>query len=184
MDQHNIFILKGIKHTWVGWEEVSRHAFAMPPTHFRMLMNAYDSQKRVKKIIRTSKDGRGMIEIHSLVRLIAWHEDRSYEVLPNMPDLKKFLNGIKRKPKRKFNQALRIDIAYRQGYACNVCNLFPIPPTFELDHIVRLADGGEDSEENLQALCVECHARKTRSEKTGRPPVECKQMFSRYFLRK
>lgn len=44
------------------------------------------------------------------------------------------------------------------------------PRGFELDHRVRLADGGPDTDENCQILCVEwrddgtkagCHAEKT-----------------------
>jgi 5-methylcytosine-specific restriction endonuclease McrA len=29
------------------------------------------------------------------------------------------------------------------------------------DHIVRQADGGDDSEENLQSLCLDCNSDKT-----------------------
>ncbi len=185
MNQHNIPIVQELDHTWVACEEVARHAFAMPPTHFRMLLNAYDSQKRVRKTIQTTRDERDMIDVKSLLRVIDWHTDTSYEKLPNIPAMRAFLRTFtKRKPKRKLNQALRIDIAYKQGYACNVCGKFPIPPTFQLDHIVRLADGGVDGVENLQALCVECHALKTRSEATGRAPVVCQKVFSKYFLRK
>ena len=34
---------------------------------------------------------------------------------------------------------------------------------FDIDHIVELARGGTDTLDNLQALCVQCHAIKTRS---------------------
>ena len=34
----------------------------------------------------------------------------------------------------------------------------------ELDHIVALANGGEDVPENRQGLCKECHAEKTRAD--------------------
>lgn len=33
---------------------------------------------------------------------------------------------------------------------------------FELDHIVALVNGGQDTEDNLQVLCVGCHEDKTR----------------------
>lgn len=33
---------------------------------------------------------------------------------------------------------------------------------FEVDHIEEVANGGEDKDENLQALCLPCHAVKTR----------------------
>lgn len=185
MNQHNIPIRKELDHIWVACDEVARHAFAMPPTHFRMLLNAYDSQKNVRKTIRTTREERDMVDAKSLLRVLDWHAETSYENLPRLPALRHFLmNLTKKKKKRKLNQALRIDIAYRQNYACNMCGKFPIPPTFQLDHVVRLADGGLDEVENLQALCVECHAIKTRSEATGRAPVVCQKVFSKYFLRK
>lgn len=34
--------------------------------------------------------------------------------------------------------------------------------SFECDHIIPLILGGEHREDNLQLLCVPCHARKTR----------------------
>jgi len=39
----------------------------------------------------------------------------------------------------------------------------------EVDHIVRLEDGGTDAETNLQSLCHDCHARKTARENGARP---------------
>jgi len=34
----------------------------------------------------------------------------------------------------------------------------------ELDHIVNVAQGGNDEESNLQSLCVPCHKEKTLRE--------------------
>lgn len=34
----------------------------------------------------------------------------------------------------------------------------------EVDHIKRIADGGGDDDDNLQALCHDCHADKTATE--------------------
>ncbi len=34
----------------------------------------------------------------------------------------------------------------------------------ELDHIVNIAQGGNDDESNLQSLCVPCHKEKTLKE--------------------
>jgi len=38
----------------------------------------------------------------------------------------------------------------------------------EVDHRVRLIDGGDNSMGNLQSLCVACHKAKSRVEQTGR----------------
>ena len=45
--------------------------------------------------------------------------------------------------------------------ACRLCG----DPAKELDHIVRLADGGTDAPSNLQPLCLDCHRAKSLSER-------------------
>ncbi|RJQ29202.1 HNH endonuclease [Candidatus Parcubacteria bacterium] len=37
----------------------------------------------------------------------------------------------------------------------------------ERDHIIPLSQGGPDAEENIQALCKECHDRKSKNEQKG-----------------
>ena len=37
----------------------------------------------------------------------------------------------------------------------------------EVDHRIRVQDGGTDDEDNLQSLCHECHAVKTAEENGG-----------------
>lgn len=45
---------------------------------------------------------------------------------------------------------------------CRHCLARGIPvPAAEVDHIVPLRDGGDNSRENLQPLCALCHDRKT-----------------------
>lgn len=68
----------------------------------------------------------------------------------------------KRENKRKYSTTHRIEIAYKSEYKCNMCQIL-LPPTFEIDHIIELQDGGEDTYENCQALCPNCHALKTRA---------------------
>ena len=68
----------------------------------------------------------------------------------------------KRENKRKYSTTHRIEIAYKSEYKCNMCQIL-LPPTFEIDHIIEIQDGGEDVYENCQALCPNCHASKTRA---------------------
>jgi len=52
---------------------------------------------------------------------------------------------------------------------CKGCGvLTDYPWGFELDHIVPLSEGGPDTEENSQVLCIECHKAKSRAEAAGR----------------
>jgi len=69
---------------------------------------------------------------------------------------------ITRTTSRKF----RWEIAYKQQYKCNHCNDLLHPKSFDIDHIMPLFKGGQDNDlNNLQALCCNCHALKSRTEK-------------------
>ena len=70
--------------------------------------------------------------------------------------------GKRMKKKRTYSTTHRIEIAYKSKYKCNMCKQL-LRPTFEIDHIVELQDGGKDTYENCQALCNNCHAEKTRA---------------------
>lgn len=51
-----------------------------------------------------------------------------------------------------------------ENYRCllwNSCGGIFDESGYEIDHIVELADGGKNDLDNLQALCVACHATKT-----------------------
>jgi 5-methylcytosine-specific restriction endonuclease McrA len=80
--------------------------------------------------------------------------------------------------KREYSTTHRIEIAYRSEYKCNACKVL-LPPTFQVDHIVELRHGGDDAYENLQALCPNCHALKTRANDLRRHDV-----FSREFSKR
>ena len=76
--------------------------------------------------------------------------------------IKEYVRGLKAKvQKRSYSTTHRIEIAYKSKYRCNMCDIL-LPPTFEVDHIIELCDGGKDEYHNLQALCPNCHAEKTR----------------------
>jgi hypothetical protein len=54
-------------------------------------------------------------------------------------------------------------IAAQQGWKCKECNT-QLDAWFEVDHKVRLADGGSNHVDNLVALCRNCHGKKTTLE--------------------
>lgn len=71
-------------------------------------------------------------------------------------------------------------IIVRDGCACRDCGeifeksireggpVYPLPGCVELDHIIRVIDGGTDHPDNLQLLCPACHRIKTRREARSR----------------
>lgn len=148
-----------------------------------------------KKLDMVEQGGEIWIACKSMFQFLAWYLDKSYKSLPKVNAFKHEMSKYTKKiPKRTLSRSLRIEIAYRQSYACNICGLFPIPPDFEVDHIQALEDGGKDVASNLQALCVSCHKEKTRLNRLRKTPQFAEeaelahtamqnggQVFSKYF---
>ncbi len=59
-------------------------------------------------------------------------------------------------------QAARQRLFAQAQYTCAVCGRVTVD--LVRDHVVPLAEGGEDVESNTQALCAVCHDSKTRQE--------------------
>ena len=57
---------------------------------------------------------------------------------------------------------IRERILQRDLYTCQACGL--VAADAEVDHIVNLAQGGGEGDENLQTLCGPCHRAKTARE--------------------
>ena len=116
-------------------------------------------QRNVQFLLRECEDGLNVkltfnedfIEESSYVKFITWYNKHYEDTVP-----------IKKTAKRAYSTTHRIEVAYKSKYKCNACNIL-LPPTFEIDHIVELRDGGTDTYDNLQALCPNCHSLKTRA---------------------
>lgn len=48
-----------------------------------------------------------------------------------------------------------------------------VRPATQLDHIVALTNGGTDTEDNRQGLCLDCHEAKTRRDLGYGPSSAC-----------
>jgi 5-methylcytosine-specific restriction protein A len=59
---------------------------------------------------------------------------------------------------------LRKTIRARGVYPCAKCGLTFLASALDVDHITPLALGGEDVDENVQALCRPDHKLKTRTD--------------------
>ena len=62
--------------------------------------------------------------------------------------------------KRSVSETRKKFVASRQGWRCKSCNMM-LDFTYEIDHVKSLASGGDNSVDNLVALCVGCHKQKT-----------------------
>ena len=67
------------------------------------------------------------------------------------------------KHKRSVSETKKKYVAAQQHWNCAHCNN-ELTAWFEIDHKVRLEDGGSNHVDNLVALCRECHGKKTGME--------------------
>jgi len=65
--------------------------------------------------------------------------------------------------KRSVSETKKKYIAANQNWRCAKCNS-QLPAWFEVDHKIRLDRGGDNHVNNLEALCRECHGKKTTME--------------------
>jgi hypothetical protein len=62
----------------------------------------------------------------------------------------------------RWTKQIKTEILQRQESKCNVCNAQL--KKYHIDHIQPLSNNGTNELPNLQALCIECHAKKSKDE--------------------
>ena len=149
---------------------------------FDIQMDRFEYEKKTLGII--SRDEMRLMPCKSACTFLYWYMENSFSCDNSLRhfclELKKYTKKIK---KRVLSRSLRIEIAYRQTYKCNACGLFPIPPDFEVDHIIEIQDGGQDVSENLQALCAACHSEKTRLNRLRKNKIfaaSCQHQYNKF----
>jgi hypothetical protein len=65
--------------------------------------------------------------------------------------------------KRSVSETKKKFVAAQQGWKCGSCKQ-QLPAWFEVDHKIRLDNGGSNHVDNLVALCRDCHGKKTAFE--------------------
>ena len=75
-----------------------------------------------------------------------------------------YTNGLKNYKKREVKRYVSVKnkkiVASNQKWNCNICKNM-LDETYEIDHITPLYKGGTNNIINLQALCPNCHRKKT-----------------------
>lgn len=79
------------------------------------------------------------------------------------PGVNRMMTSGKNKTKRSVSETKKKFVAARQDWCCNDCKN-QLSAWFEVDHVVRLENGGDNHIDNLVALCRECHGKKTALE--------------------
>ncbi len=97
------------------------------------------------------------------VAILALMFPHDYEKIPDILSntYSKFTNINKpRSKKRNVGESIKKYVASHQQWKCNDCKQM-LDATYEIDHIRALYKGGSNDIRNLQALCRNCHGRKT-----------------------
>jgi 5-methylcytosine-specific restriction protein A len=69
--------------------------------------------------------------------------------------------------RRSFSQKKRAEICLRQGGKCGCGEKLQLGQ-YEIDHIQALVHDGDNEDDNLRAICRDCHKAKTRKDVQGR----------------
>ena len=72
-------------------------------------------------------------------------------------------NNTQKPTKRCVSETKKKFVAAQQGWNCGSCKK-QLPAWFEVDHKIRLEQGGSNHVDNLVALCRDCHGKKTAFE--------------------
>ena len=88
-----------------------------------------------------------------------------------VPDPQPIISYVNKPTRRKIKPLTRCNIAQMQNNKCNSCSN-ELTEYFQIDHIIALQFGGTDDEQNLQALCCECHAKKSIIENKRRDKIK------------
>jgi 5-methylcytosine-specific restriction endonuclease McrA len=75
----------------------------------------------------------------------------------------KIMSSGKTSNKRSVSETKKKWVASHQNWKCLSCGEL-LPAWFEVDHKIRLADGGTNDVDNLVAYCRSCHGKKTMME--------------------
>ena len=75
----------------------------------------------------------------------------------------RIMESGKKSTKRSVSETKKKFVASQQGWNCGQCKK-QLPAWFEVDHKIRLENGGSNHVDNLVALCRDCHGRKTAME--------------------
>lgn len=76
------------------------------------------------------------------------------------PQQKRMLSSGGNTTKRSVSETKKKYVASQQDWKCKKCNN-KLPAWFEVDHKISLEKGGNNHIDNLEALCRDCHGKKT-----------------------
>jgi hypothetical protein len=156
-----------ILQSWQKYFKMAGFAFAGLSIYLFLKKNPSESQSIVQQatnIIKCMPSGQSSLDI--LSPFIDFtnqtpftenqHQHEQHQVNRIMESGKKGTKRCVSETKKKF-------VASQQSWKCGHCHI-QLPAWFEVDHKIRLDNGGSNHVDNLVALCRDCHGKKTAME--------------------
>lgn len=124
--------------------------------------NSYQTMKSLHEFINVMPIDRQSKDI--LTPFFQRTTPSPYEDINNPTESIRRLNSSgKKSTKRSVSETKKKYVASQQNWKCKHCQK-QLSAWFEVDHVQRLEYGGSNEVSNLEALCRECHGKKTSME--------------------
>ena len=147
--------------------------------YYQMAFYAFIGLSLFIFIKKNPNEGKDLLSYaHNFVKFIPIDKDSSDMLSPLLkistqgltggysysPQINRMMNsGANSSNKRSVSETKKKFIAAQQNWKCSGCNC-QLPAWFEVDHKIRLDRGGDNHISNLEALCRDCHGKKTTIE--------------------
>ena len=112
-----------------------------------------------------------LFSVKSVLSLLHWQISRDAADVTETSHIAHALKkALKEHKQRKLTRSQKNYIGWLQHWECKHC-MELLPPMFEIDHISPWRATRDDSLDNLQALCANCHNLKTIQARISSHPV-------------
>lgn len=150
---------------FIGFAGISLYLFMKknPTESQSLLVNASNIIKHMP-IDRNSGDLlKPLLSMNDLSHMMSYSPQHMRAAATSTPQQRRMMNSGKTGTKRSVSETKKKFVASQQNWKCGHCNQ-QLTAWFEVDHSIRLDQGGTNEVSNLVALCRECHGKKTTIE--------------------
>ena len=154
-----------ILQSWQKYFKMAGFAFAGLSMYLFIKKNPSESQSIVQQatnIIKHMPSGQSSLDV--LSPFIDFTNQTPFTGGGNQQhQVNRIMESGKKGTKRCVSETKKKFVASQQSWKCGHCQI-QLPAWFEVDHKIRLENGGSNHVDNLVALCRDCHGKKTAME--------------------